>query len=132
MARRVRTRAGAHTRSWSVPTFPLSIWLLGLLALAVALLPFLRGPAQVAESRPDGYSSIVTAAIERAWLYPVPNQGGEGGDVDGRVSACAAATCRRISTPSSRPPICARTWGRWTRRSGAMTATGSASIRARI
>ncbi|HZG47629.1 MAG TPA: hypothetical protein VEZ41_15380, partial [Allosphingosinicella sp.] len=84
MARRVRTRAGAASRAWSVPTFPLSIWLLGLLAIAVALLPFLRGPAQVAEGRLDGYSSIVTAAIDRSWLYPVSTQG-DGGDVDGRV-----------------------------------------------
>jgi hypothetical protein len=85
MARRIRTRAGAPTRSWSAPNLPLHIWLIGLLVLAVALLPFLRRPAQAEEGRPDGYSSIVTAAIDRSWLYPVPNQGGDGGDVDGRV-----------------------------------------------
>jgi len=85
MARPVRTRAGAPARSWSAPSLPLHAWLLGLLAIAVALLPLLRSPAQAEEGRPDGYSAIVTAAIERAWLYPVPNQGGEGGDVDGRV-----------------------------------------------
>lgn len=84
MPRRRRTRAGAAKQSWLAPVLPLRVWMLGLLALAVALLPLLRPSPLAGEGRADGYSSIVTAAIERDWLYPVPSQG-DGGDVDGRV-----------------------------------------------
>jgi len=85
MARRRRQRPGAEGRPGLLRGFSLPALLLGLLALAIALLPLLRGALLNAEQREDGYASIVAGAIERAWLYPVPSEGGEGGDVDGRV-----------------------------------------------
>jgi hypothetical protein len=62
---------------------PLHALLLGVLAVAILLMPLLRHAGD-SDERADGYSSIVAAAIERSWLYPIPDQG-DGGDVDGRV-----------------------------------------------
>jgi hypothetical protein len=85
MARRRRDRPGAAARPGLLASVPRHALLLGLLGLAILLLPLLRGGLGAPEERPDGYSSIVAAAIERSWLYPVADQGGDGGDVDGRV-----------------------------------------------
>ena len=70
---------------------PLPALLLGVLALAILFVPLLRDLAGDPDDRPDGYSSIVTAAIDRSWLYPVPDQG-DGGDVDGRVERARGGT----------------------------------------
>jgi hypothetical protein len=64
--------------------FPLPILLLALLGAAIALLPALRSALASPSDRADGYADIVSAAIQRNWLFVVPGEG-DTGDVDGRV-----------------------------------------------
>jgi hypothetical protein len=86
MARRRRDRPGVtEARGHLFAGLPRHTLLLGLLALLILIVPLLRPAAAAPDQRSDGYSSIVAAAIERSWLYPVPDEGGAGGDVDGRV-----------------------------------------------
>ena len=94
-ARSDRRRAAAAASGAPVgrplPSAPLPILLLGLLAAAIAFLPLIRSLLHPPEARADGYSSIVTAAIGEGWLYPVPSEG-ESGDADGRVERARGET----------------------------------------
>lgn len=72
--------------------FPTPIILLGALALAILLLPLLRGGGAEEEGQPDGYASIVSAALQQNWLYPVTDSPGQSGDVDGRVERARVET----------------------------------------
>lgn len=86
-ARRRRQRAGVGpdiAAPASGGGWPIHFLLLGALALFVLVGPAIRGLAAAPDDDEDGYVSLVAAAIERGWLYPLPGNG-DGGDVDGRV-----------------------------------------------
>lgn len=88
MARR-KQRPGAEARPHPIAGLPLPFAMLGLLALAIVALPPLKGLLARSGSQ-DGYSSIVSTAIDQGWLYPVPSDG-DTGDVDGRVERARGA-----------------------------------------
>jgi hypothetical protein len=81
--RREREAAGLPALAPTRRTPPLAPSLLGLLAAAILLLPLLRAPIEQGGAD-DGYVSIVGAAIQRNWLFPVTDAPDEA-DVDGRV-----------------------------------------------
>lgn len=83
--RRARAGGDGASRPRHARRIPVPAALLTLLAAAILLLPLLRAGLAGDGERPDGYAAIVASAIQRAWLYPVPQAAGEGGDVDGRV-----------------------------------------------
>lgn len=87
--RRRRERAGAEPRPSPLTGLPLPAALLGLLAAAIVALPPLKTVLARSDGA-DGYSSIVSAAIDRSWLYPVPSEG-DTGDADGRVERARGA-----------------------------------------
>ena len=88
MARRQRRQRGPRVPgAWRqrLTGLPLPAILLGALALAIILLPALRPGGAGDDGRTDGYAGIVAGAIDRAWLYAVPDAQDESGDVNGRV-----------------------------------------------
>lgn len=86
MARRERRQRGGGAGSLRRLAAGMRLRTISLaaLALAILLIPLLRDGARQ-DLTSDGYSSIVASAVDRSWLFPVPDARGDGGDVDGRV-----------------------------------------------
>ncbi|HEY0327184.1 MAG TPA: hypothetical protein VGC46_14560, partial [Allosphingosinicella sp.] len=88
MARKQRRQRGPRAKvDWGrrLATLPLPAVLLGALGLAIVAGPLVKPGLADADGTTDGYAGIVAGAIERSWLYAVPDAQDESGDVNGRV-----------------------------------------------
>lgn len=88
MARKQRRQRGPRAKvDWGrrLATLPLPAVLLGALGLSIVVGPVIKPGLAGADGTTDGYAGIVAGAIERSWLYAVPDAADESGDVNGRV-----------------------------------------------
>ncbi|MFN3726687.1 MAG: hypothetical protein ACK4SZ_10315 [Allosphingosinicella sp.] len=88
MARKQRRQRGPRAKvDWGrrLATLPLPAVLLGALGLAIVAGPVIKPSLAGENGTTDGYAGIVAGAIERSWLYAVPDSQDESGDVNGRV-----------------------------------------------